>query len=246
MMNTMNFAAKTTVVANSPVFSTFETCKAFAKIKFGKGYFNVKPGMVLQKLNGIVIRVFNGYTYDNLDPELPYWEEGRDGGIERSFMHTDEAPEFVWDNVQAINEMAEKGHIYGVHNPNANIPRKRRIAAMIEAAGLYSDGPTSLVSKAASNIKSKDLIFDGGVVTFEEGEEGFWKIDGVPSISTTLDGNYTEYVTFRNFCRGKIILQSEYNSCELTPTHWRLISRKEYDDKLKYYLSHLSPVAEYE
>lgn len=244
-MTMANF--NSSISANSPVFSTFKVCKTFIKVKFGESYFNAKPGMVLQRNDsGVIIRIFSGITYDNLTPDLPYWEENGKGGFERSFMWLDEAPDFVQAVIQDLNDMAENGHIYGVYNPNANPKRKKKVLAMIqEAAGLYSDIPTSLVSKAVSNIKSKDLVFDTAI-SFEEGEEGFCKIDGVPSISTTLDGNYTEYVTFRSFCRGKIILQSEYNSCELTPTHWRLISRKEYDDELKYYLSHLSPVAEYE
>lgn len=236
-----SFTMTTTVKFDHAVSTTntFETCKGYAKVKISESYFNAKPGMVLQRdSGGKVIRIYNGCVYDDYCPDLPYWEEGKEGRIIRSFMWLNEAPDFVQVTVKTIEKMSENGHLYGVHNPNRNPIRKRKVFAMIKAAGLYSDGATHLIMEASANIKFKNLMFDGAV-TFEEVErEEFIKIDGVPSISTKLDGNYTEYVTFRCFGKGKIILQSEYNDCELTHTRWRLLGRKEYDDKLKYYLSH--------
>lgn len=235
-----NFALSTIGMTNNTA-AEFEICKTFAKVKFSESYFNAKPGMVLQRdSGGEIIRIYNGCVYDDYCPDLPYWEEGKEGRIIRSFMWLNEAPSFVQSIIEDLENMSRNGHIYGVHNPNRNPLRKRKVIAMIQAARLYSDGAVYLIMEALSklNIKSKDLMFDGAI-SFEEVErEEFIKIDGVPSICSTLNGDYTEYVTFRCFGKGRIILQSEYNDCELSPTRWRLLGRKEYDDKLKYYLSH--------
>ena len=239
-----SFTMTTTTVkfdhAVSTTTNTFETCKCYTKIKFGESYFNAKPGMVLERNSvGEVIRIYNGYTYDDFIPNLPYWEENGKGSIERSFIWLDEAPSFVQSIIEDLEDMSRNGHIYGVYNPNRNPLRKRKVITMIQAARLYSDRATHLIMEAvsASNIKSKNLIFDRSF-TFEECEGGFYKFDGVPSICTKLDGNYTEYVTYRFFCKGKIILKSEYNDCELSPTHWSIVSKKEWGDEEKYYLSH--------
>lgn len=232
-----NFALSTIGMTNNTA-AEFEICKTFAKVKFSESYFNAKPGMVLQRdSGGEIIRIYNGYVYDDFAPNLPYWEEGKEGRIIRSFMWLNEAPSFVQSIIEDLENMSRNGHIYGVHNPNRNPLRKRKVIAMIQAARLYSDGATHLIMEASANIKSKNLIFDRSF-TFEECEGGFYKFDGVPSISTKLDGNYTEYVTYRFFCKGKIILKSEYNDCELSPTHWSIVSKKEWEDEEKYYLSH--------
>lgn len=232
-----NFALSTIGMTNNTA-AEFEICKTFAKVKFSESYFNAKPGMVLQRdSGGEIIRIYNGYVYDDFAPNLPYWEEGKEGRIIRSFMWLNEAPSFVQSIIEDLEDMSINGHIYGVHNPNRNPLRKRKVLAMIQAARLYSDGATHLIMEASANIKSKNLIFDRSF-TFEECEGGFYKFNGVPSISTKLDGNYTEYVTYRFFCKWKIILKSEYNDCELSPTHWSIVSKKEWEDEEKYYLSH--------
>lgn len=235
-----NFALSTIGMTNNTA-AEFEICKTFAKVKFGESYFNAKPGMVLQRNSGgEIIRIYNGYVYDDFAPNLPYWEEGKEGRIIRSFMWLNEAPSFVQSIIEDLENMSRNGHIYGVHNPNRNPLRKRKVIAMIQAARLYSDRATHLIMEAvsaASNIKSKNLIFDRSF-TFEECEGGFYKFNGVPPICTKLDGNYTEYVTYRFFCKGEIILKSEYNDCELSPTHWSIVSKKEWEDEEKYYLSH--------
>ena len=223
--------------AVSTTTNTFETCKGYTKVKLGESYFNAKPGMVLQRdSGGEVIRIYNGYTYDDFAPNLPYWEENGKGSIERSFIWLDEAPSFVQSIIEDLEDMSRNGHIYGVHNPNKNPLRKRKALAMIKAAGLYSDVATHLIMEASANIKSKELIFDGSI-TFEEEGGGFWKYEGVPSICIKYNGRYTEYVTYRFFCKGKIILKSEYNDSE-APTHWALISRREWEDEEKYYSHH--------